>query len=59
MVDHYVKKDNPSRIRITPGGNLIYYPDGHITCTANLAATKIVYNGIHSTYDVNYMYIDT
>ena len=42
VVDYRPQKDDPNRVRITVGGNLIDYPGELMTQTANLTTTKIL-----------------
>ena len=59
-------KDNPNRVRITVGGNLIDYPGELTTQTADLVTTKILWNSTISTpgaryacADIGNMYLQT
>jgi hypothetical protein len=49
VVDYRPQKDDPNRVRITVGGNLINYPGELTTRTANLTTAKILWNSIIST----------
>eukprot|EP00804_Cyclotella_cryptica_P007867 CCRYP_001435-RA/>CCRYP_001435-RA protein AED:0.47 eAED:0.47 QI:0/-1/0/1/-1/1/1/0/150 len=49
VVDYRPQKDDPNRVRITVGGNLINYPQELTTCTANLTTAKILWNSTIST----------
>jgi hypothetical protein len=49
---------DPYRTRITMGGNLINYPDGCGTPTANLLTVKLLFNSIISTPNCKFMTID-
>ena len=58
MVDYPPQKEDPNRVRLTMGGNLISYPGGVTTRTADLTTSKILCNSILSTVRENYMCID-
>ena len=49
VIDHRPQKDNPNRVRITVGGNLIDYPYELTTRTADMVSNKIMWNSIIST----------
>ena len=49
VVDYRPQKADPSRVRITAGGNLIQYPGELTTRTADLRTTKIMLNSVIST----------
>jgi hypothetical protein len=49
VINHHPQKDNPNRVRITVGGNLINYPYELTTRTADIVSTKIMWNSIIST----------
>eukprot|EP00804_Cyclotella_cryptica_P024278 CCRYP_012561-RA/>CCRYP_012561-RA protein AED:0.25 eAED:0.27 QI:0/0/0/1/1/1/3/0/611 len=60
------KKDDPNRVRITVGGNLINYPGELTTRTADLTTAKILWNSTISTpearfacADIENMYLQT
>ena len=42
VVDYRAHKDNPNRVCITVGGNLINYPGELTTHTADLTTTKVM-----------------
>ena len=44
VVDYRAHKDDPNRVRITVGGNLIKYPRELTTHTADLMTTKVMWN---------------
>jgi hypothetical protein len=44
VVDYQPQKDDPNRVRITVGGNLINYPGELTTRTADLTTAKILWN---------------
>ena len=50
-VDFRPQKEDPNRVRITAGGNLIAYPDELMTRTADLTVSKILWNSVLSTDD--------
>eukprot|EP00804_Cyclotella_cryptica_P020908 CCRYP_009248-RA/>CCRYP_009248-RA protein AED:0.33 eAED:0.26 QI:0/0/0/1/1/1/2/0/567 len=66
VVDYRPQKDDPNRVRITVGGNLINYPGEHTTRTADLTTAKILWNSTISTpgarfacADIENMYLQT
>ena len=52
------KKEDPNRVCITAGGNLISYPGELTTRTADLTTSKIIWNSVLSTENGKYMCID-
>ena len=58
VVDYRCQKDDPNRVRITVGGNLIDYPGELTTRTADLTTTKLMWNSVISTPDAKYMCAD-
>ena len=58
MVDFRPQKADPHRIRITAGGNLIYYPGELSTRTADLTTSKLLWNSVLSTPGAEYMCLD-
>ena len=58
VIDYRPQKDDPNRLRITMGGNLIDYPDELTTRTADLTTTKILWNSVISTPEAKYMCAD-
>eukprot|EP00804_Cyclotella_cryptica_P029279 CCRYP_011676-RA/>CCRYP_011676-RA protein AED:0.16 eAED:0.06 QI:0/0/0/1/0/0/6/0/1468 len=52
VVDYRPQKDDPNRVRITVGGNLINYPGELTTRTADLTTAKILWNSTISTPDL-------
>ena len=52
------EKDNPHRVRLTMGGNLINYPGDVGTPTADLLTVKLLFNSIVSTPGAKFMSID-
>ena len=46
VVDYRPQKDDPNRVRITVGGNLIDYPGELTTRTADLITSKILWNSV-------------
>jgi hypothetical protein len=58
VVDYRAQKSDPNKVRITAGGNLIDYPFELTTRTAELTATKIMWNSVISTPGAQYMCID-
>ena len=66
VVDYRPQKNDPNRIRITVGGNLINYPGELTTRTADLTTAKILWNSTISTpgarlacADIENMYLQT
>ena len=59
VVDYCPQKDDPNRVRITVGGNLINYP-GELTThrTADLFTSKILWNSVLSTPNAKYACAD-
>jgi hypothetical protein len=58
VVDFCPQKEDLHRICITAGGNLIKYPGGLLTRTANLTTSKLMWNSVLSTKNVKYMCLD-
>ena len=58
VVDFRPQKEDPNRVRITAGGNLIQYPGELTTRTADLTTSKILWNSVVSTDGAKYMGID-
>jgi hypothetical protein len=58
VVDYRPQKEDPNRVRITAGGNLITYPGELTTRTADLTSSKILWNSVLSTAHVKYMCLD-
>ena len=58
VVDYRPQKEDPNRVRITAGGNLINYPRELTTRTADLTTPKILWNSVLSTENRKYMCID-
>ena len=58
VVDYRPQKEDPNRVRITVGGNLIDYPGELTTRTAGLTTTKILWNSVLSTPGAKYMCAD-
>ena len=59
VIDYRPQKDDPNRVRITAGGNLIQdYPGEVTTRTADLTTAKIMWNSIISTEGARFMGID-
>ena len=66
VVDYRPQKQDPNRVRITVGGNLIEYPYELTTRTADLTTSTIFWNSIISTpgarfaaADINNFYPNT
>ena len=58
VVDYRPQKEDPNRIRITAGGNLITYPGELYTRTADLTTSKLLWNSVLSTPNAKYMCLD-
>jgi hypothetical protein len=49
VINHQPQKDDPNRVRITVGANLIKYPYELTTRTADMVSAKIMWNSVVST----------
>ena len=49
VVDYCPQKDDPNRVQLTAGGNIITYPGDFTTPTANLTTSKILWNSAPRT----------
>jgi hypothetical protein len=58
VVDYRLQKDDPHRIRITAGGNLIDYDGNTSVRTADLDTAKLNWNSVISTENARYMCLD-
>ena len=58
VVDHCPQKEEPNRIRITAGGNLIDNTGELLVPTANIDTTKLHWNSLVRTALAKYMCID-
>ena len=58
VVDYRPQKDDPNRVRITVGGNLIEYPGELTTRTADLTTAKLLWNSVISTRGAKYVCAD-
>jgi hypothetical protein len=60
VVDHRPQKEEPNRIRMVAGRNLIKgcYPGELTTRTANLTTSKLHWNSVLSTQNKKYMCLD-
>ena len=54
VVDFRPQKEDPNRVRVTAGGNLIDYPHKLTTRTADLTTTKIMWNSTIFTKGARY-----
>ena len=52
------QKDDPFRIRITAGGNLIFYPDDKSQPTSDIVTAKILLNSVVSTPNAKFLCLD-
>lgn len=51
-------KPDPNRIRITAGGNLIYYPQDKSTPIADITTAKLLFNDVISTPQAKFLTLD-
>jgi hypothetical protein len=58
VVNHRPQKEDPNRIRITAGGNLIKYEEGLLVRTADINTAKLHWNSVISTDDAQYKCFD-
>ena len=58
IVDYIPHKEDPNRVRITAGGNLIIYPGELTTRTADINMPKIMWISVLSTKNAKYMFLD-
>ena len=58
VVDYRPQQQDPNRVRITVGGNLLSYPGELTTRTADLIRTKLLWNSVLSTKGAQYMTVD-
>eukprot|EP00978_Attheya_sp_CCMP212_P012262 scaffold30472_cov37-Attheya_sp.AAC.1 len=58
VVDYRAQKEDPNRVRITAGGNLIEYPGELTTRTADITTSKMLWNSVISTKGAKYMTMD-
>ena len=58
VVDVHREKDNPNRVRMTAGGNLLDYYGKTSTETASIETAKILINSVLSTKNAKFMSID-
>lgn len=58
VVDYRPQKEDPNRVRITVGGNLINYPGELTTRTADLVTSKVLWNSVISTKNARYVTAD-
>ena len=58
LVDYRAQKKDPTRVRITAGGNLIKYPYELTTRTADLTTPKIMWNSVISTLGARFSCAD-
>jgi hypothetical protein len=66
VIDYWPQKDDPNRVRITVGGNLINYQFELTTRTTDMVSSKILWNSTISTKgarfagaDIKNMYLKT
>lgn len=58
IIDHRPQKEDPNRVRITAGGNIIKYNGDISTCTVDLCTSKLLWNSVLSTPNVKFMCLD-
>ena len=58
VADHHPQKEDPNRIHITAGGNMIDCDGDLLVPTANINTAKLHWNSVVSTESEKYMYID-
>ena len=58
VVDYRPQKEDPNRIRITAGGNLVKYESSPSVRTADLDTAKLHWNSVISTPGAKYMCLD-
>ena len=58
VVDYPPQKEDPNRIQIAIGGNLMTYKGDTSTRTADLATSKQLWNSVLSTKGARYMCLD-
>jgi hypothetical protein len=58
VVNYRPQKEDPDRIRIAVGGNLITYRGNTSTQTADLTTSKLLWNSVLSTDGARYMCLD-
>ncbi len=58
VMDYQLQKDDPHRIRITVGGNLIDYDGNASIRTANIDTAKLHWNSVISTENARYICLD-
>ena len=58
VVDFWPQKEDPNRVRITAGGNLIKYPGKLTTRTVDLTTSKLLWNSVISTNHARFVALD-
>jgi len=58
VVDYRAQKDDPNRVQITAGRNLVDYPGEFTTHTVDLTTSKILWNNVLNTERARYMCLD-
>jgi len=58
VIDYRPQKEDPHRIHIMAGGNLINYEGNASVRTADIDTAKLHWNGVVSTPDAKYMCLD-
>ena len=57
-VFHFSQKEDPNRVRITAGGNLIKYPGKLMIRTDDLTTSKVIWNSVLSIIGARFMGIN-
>ena len=58
VVDFRPQKEDPNRVQMTAGDNLLQYPGKLTTRTADLTTSKIIWNSVLSAEGARFMGID-
>ena len=58
VVDYRPQKQDPYRVRVTVGGNLLNVPGDLSTRTAEMTTSKLLFNSVISTPDARFACID-
>jgi hypothetical protein len=59
VIDHHPQTEDPNRIQITAGGNIIDYPGKLTTQMADITTAKLIWNSVLSTPGAKYMCLNT
>ena len=58
VCDYRPQKDEPNRLRLTVGGNMVHYPFDVSTPTAALETVKLLWNSVVSTPGARFVTMD-